>query len=292
MTCWLCHGSSDSGRAVLGLPGRQFDYGLLLATAAVLDDGNATAAAYRRARGFPAGTDGARAAAPGGARAAGSDRRVRPRCHRAHLSFGTLRGDRPRASGNARHRQPDQRPRHPRRARARAGELVRLGGRGGALAGTTDRPGGSAGTGRIRDVRHRLLGSWRRPARPAVRSAQPRHARAAARFVCRPALVRRHLRPRRAVSRHDEGDPFDVCGCPVRQTVLLEIDPMADFGVGGRPERRSGARRARRAIFAERIVGTIVNRRIFKRAPRAYAAAKIEDPCWRRSTPHGRSTRS
>jgi hypothetical protein len=57
MTCWLCHGEANpaGGSIVLGLPGARFDYGLLLATAAVLDDGNATAAADRRARGFPAG---------------------------------------------------------------------------------------------------------------------------------------------------------------------------------------------------------------------------------------------
>ena len=71
MTCWLCHGEQPTAAgAVLGLPGRQFDYGLLLATAAVLDDANADAAAYRRARGFPVRTHGARAAAAGGARAA------------------------------------------------------------------------------------------------------------------------------------------------------------------------------------------------------------------------------
>ena len=57
MTCWLCHGEANptGGAVVLGLPGVAFDYGLLLATAAVLDDGNATAAEYRRARGFPSG---------------------------------------------------------------------------------------------------------------------------------------------------------------------------------------------------------------------------------------------
>ncbi len=57
MTCWLCHGEANpvDGAIVLGLPGARFDYGLLLATAAVLDDGNAQAAADRRARGFPAG---------------------------------------------------------------------------------------------------------------------------------------------------------------------------------------------------------------------------------------------
>lgn len=57
MTCFLCHGGRDpvDGRIVLGLPGSQLDYGLLLATAALLDDTNTEAAAARRARGFPAG---------------------------------------------------------------------------------------------------------------------------------------------------------------------------------------------------------------------------------------------
>jgi hypothetical protein len=57
MTCWLCHGEANptGGAIVLGLPGTRFDYGLLLATAAVLDDGNAAAAEYRRAHGFPPG---------------------------------------------------------------------------------------------------------------------------------------------------------------------------------------------------------------------------------------------
>src|SRR6185369_3130700 len=57
MTCWLCHGEANptGGAVVLGLPGVAFDYGLLLATAAVLDDGNAAAAEDRRAHGFPPG---------------------------------------------------------------------------------------------------------------------------------------------------------------------------------------------------------------------------------------------
>jgi hypothetical protein len=39
MTCWLCHGTADAtGRPALGLAGTRFDYGLLLATARVLDD--------------------------------------------------------------------------------------------------------------------------------------------------------------------------------------------------------------------------------------------------------------
>ena len=57
MTCWLCHGAADpgTGAPALGLPGTRFDYGLLLATAAVLDDKNEEVAAYRAARGFPSG---------------------------------------------------------------------------------------------------------------------------------------------------------------------------------------------------------------------------------------------
>ena len=55
MTCFVCHGGIDpgSGRAAPGLAGAAFDYGLLLATSSLLDDGNAAAAAARRARGFP-----------------------------------------------------------------------------------------------------------------------------------------------------------------------------------------------------------------------------------------------
>jgi hypothetical protein len=57
MTCWLCHGAANptGGAIVLGLPGAGFDYGLLLATARVLDDGDAAAVAERRAHGFPPG---------------------------------------------------------------------------------------------------------------------------------------------------------------------------------------------------------------------------------------------
>jgi len=49
MTCWLCHGGQNptTGAVALGLPGTRFDYGLLLATAAVLDDRNAAVARRR-----------------------------------------------------------------------------------------------------------------------------------------------------------------------------------------------------------------------------------------------------
>jgi hypothetical protein len=57
MTCFLCHGGQNpvDGQVALGLAGTRFDYGLLLATAALLDDGNPDAVAFRRARGFPPG---------------------------------------------------------------------------------------------------------------------------------------------------------------------------------------------------------------------------------------------
>lgn len=56
MTCFLCHGGADpdDGHVVLGMAGKDFDYGLLLATAAALDD-EGPAAEYRRAHGFPSG---------------------------------------------------------------------------------------------------------------------------------------------------------------------------------------------------------------------------------------------
>jgi hypothetical protein len=55
MTCWLCHAgrNPDDGRVVLGLPNSRFDYGLLLATSALLDDGSGGRG--RRALGFPTG---------------------------------------------------------------------------------------------------------------------------------------------------------------------------------------------------------------------------------------------
>lgn len=57
MTCWLCHGGRNpaDGSIAYGLPNTAFDYGLLLATASVLDDRNEAAAGDRRARGFPSG---------------------------------------------------------------------------------------------------------------------------------------------------------------------------------------------------------------------------------------------
>ena len=64
--------------------------------------------------------------------------------------------------------------------------------------------------------------------------------------------------------------------------------------VATRPAARDAERIARgRAVFAERIVGTIANRQIFKRAPRPYAAAKLDGPVLAPIDPDaGRWTRS
>jgi len=56
MTCFLCHGGADptDGHLVPGMAGKDFDYGLLLATAAVLQD-EGPASEYRRDHHFPSG---------------------------------------------------------------------------------------------------------------------------------------------------------------------------------------------------------------------------------------------
>ena len=112
MTCWLCHGgATDDGvvswacraRVRLRPPARDRRRARRRATP--------TAAAYRRARGFPPGRTVRARLLLAGPGAAGSDRRVRPRRDRARLPLGALRGDGARPPGDARHRQPDQRSR-------------------------------------------------------------------------------------------------------------------------------------------------------------------------------------
>jgi hypothetical protein len=57
MTCWVCHGGRNPAdhTPMTGLAPVDFDYGLLLATAALLDAKNEPAAEYRRAHGFTPG---------------------------------------------------------------------------------------------------------------------------------------------------------------------------------------------------------------------------------------------
>ncbi|HEX3696785.1 MAG TPA: hypothetical protein VH374_15500 [Polyangia bacterium] len=57
MTCFLCHGGVNpaDGRVVPGLAAVRFDYGLLLATARLLNDDALADVRYRREHGFPTG---------------------------------------------------------------------------------------------------------------------------------------------------------------------------------------------------------------------------------------------
>jgi len=278
MTCWLCHGSSDGGRAVLGLPGRQFDYGLLLATAAVLDDANAGAAAHRRARGFPSG------------------RTVRARLLLAGPGRQDLTGEfgldvtvpgyhSARYAGTARVRQGTRGIVNP------ISVPGILAARGLALENWSGSEDAAA------PWLERLLALAGRPARDVremfgIDSSDRGDVRRALLFDLRnlgtlglqhdsfPGLlwsdaIYGHVALSAAATK---AIPSMYAAAPVRQTVLLE---MMQWRISGpRAAQSSDPVRVTRGrtIFAERIVGTIVNRQIFKRAPRAYAAAKIEGP--------------
>jgi hypothetical protein len=278
MTCWLCHGSSEGGRVVLGLPGRQFDYGLLLATAAVLDDANADAATYRRARGFPSG------------------RTVRARLLLAGPGRQDLTGEfgldvtvpdyhSARYAGTARVRQGTRGIVNP------ISVPGILAARGLAVENWSGSEDAAA------PWLERLIALVGRPARDVIEafgidSADRADVRRALLFDLRnlgtlglqhdsfPGLlwsdaIYGHAALSAAATK---AIPSMYAAAPVRQTVLLE---MIEWRVAASRAAQSSdpARVTRgRTIFAERIVGTIVNRQIFKRAPRAYAAAKIEGP--------------
>ena len=265
-SCWAC-------------PATQFDYGLLLATAAVLDDANADAAAHRRARGFPSG------------------RTVRARLLLAGPGRQDLTGEfgldvtvpgyhSARYAGTARVRQGTRGIVNPISVpgilAAPGLALENWSGSEDAAAPWLERLIALAGrpaAGRARRLRPaRRAIARRRAPRAAVRPAQPRHARAAARFVSRAALVRRDLRPRRAVRRRDRGDPADVRRRGGAQAAR-RAKPARGWRRTRPRRRRRGARRARaRRSSPSGSSGTIANRQIFKHAPRAYAAAKIEGP--------------
>ena len=149
----------------------------------------------------------------------------------------------------------------------------------GALARTADRARRTPGAGRDR----------RRSACPTAIAA-PRGARCcstcatSARSACStirfPGLLWSDaIYGHATLSRDgDRGDPGDV-----RRRAGARRAGRANRRAGAsRRTRRRRATRTRiargRSIFAERIVGTIANRQIFKRAPRAYAAAKIDGP--------------
>ena len=275
MTCWVCHGGAHDGRIYPGLPGNQFDYGLLLATAAVLDDGNAEAAAYRRARGFPSG------------------RTVRARL----LLAGPGRQDLTGEFGLDVTVPGYHSARYPGTAR------VRQGTRG--IVNPISVPGIMAAPGLA-------LENWS----GSEDAAAPWLERLFA-LTGRTALEVTDIfglpYGDRGVARRDllfdlrnlgtlglQHDSFPgllwsdaIYGHAVLSPRAMEAIPKMYATVWVRVElaletmiwrKTSGmyvdvARVARgRSIFAERIVGTIANRQVFRRAPRAYAAAKIEMP--------------
>ena len=266
MTCWLCHGEANptGGAIVLGLPGVAFDYGLLLATAAVLDDGE------RGGRRIPArprisfGPHGARAAAAGRPRAPGSDRRVRARRDGARLSLGALPGDGARAATHARPGQPHQRADDPGGAGTGARELVRLRGGGRPLARASAgarRRGAAADQGGMDRgaVRRALLFDLRnlgtlglqQDSFPGLLWSDAIYGHATLSATALAAIPK-------------------LYAAPSVRAVLAE-----SFA---RPPGDAAAIARGRVIFSERVVGAIANRQILKLPPPAYAAGKLEGP--------------
>jgi len=282
MTCWLCHGGAVNSRVILGLAGSAFDYGLLLATAGVLDDANVDAAAYRRARGFPSGrTVRARLLLAGPGRQDltgefGLDVTV-PGTHSA------------RYAGTAR---------------------VRQGTRG--IVNPVSVPGIMAAPGLALENwsgsedatgpwLERLLALAGRPAPEALAVfGLPVDDRGAARrallFDLRNlgTLGLQHdsfpgLLWADAIYGHAQlsaaataAIPAMYAAAPARRTVAAETarwQAAAKVTMTASAKSASADRVARgRSIFAERIVGTIANRQILKHAPRPYAAARIAGP--------------
>jgi hypothetical protein len=273
MTCWVCHGGANpaGGAIVLGLPGTTFDYGLLLATSAVLDDGSPAAVDYRRAHGFPPG------------------RAVRARL----LLAGPGRQDLTGEFGLDVTVPGYHSARYPGTAR------VRQGTRG--LFNPISVPGILAAPGLALENwsgSEDADGPWL--GRLVALSGQPELATresfgllggADDREASRRALLfdLRNLGTlglqqdsfpgllwADALTGHAELSPQALSAIPklyaaqaVREVLSRNFD---------RPPADASATARGRTIFAERVVGTIVNRQILKRAPRAYAAAKLEGP--------------
>jgi hypothetical protein len=272
MTCWLCHGSADpTTRApALGLPGRRFDYGLLLATAAVLEDANA---ASREAKGFPPGR-AVRArlllAGPGrqdltgefgldvtvpfhSARYAGT-RRVRqgtkgivnPISVPGILSAPGLALENWSGSENADAPWLDQ--------------LVRLAGRAepdvvAAFGlGATDRALSRRAL--MLDLRNLGTLGLQQDSFPGLLWADAIYGRAGADIA-----------------------PETLAAIPPMYATVAVRRAIAETSPNLRRPTVDLARVARgRAIFVDRIVGEIANRQILKQAPRAVAAAKLDGP--------------
>jgi RoxA-like, cytochrome c-like len=277
MTCWLCHGGAHDGVVYQGLAGRQFDYGLLLATAAVLDDANAEAAAYRRARGFPPG------------------RTVRARLLLAGPGRQDLTGEfgldvtvpgyhSARYAGTARVRQGTRGIVNPisvpgiMAAPGLALEnwsgsedasapwlerLVALAGRSEPDAietfGLPDSDRGAARRALLFDLRNLGTLGLQHDSFPGLLWSDAIYGQTTLSAVATAAI------------------PSMYAAASVREEVQNETALWNLVAMRTKAATADATARGR-AIFAERIVGTIANRQIFKRAPRAYAASKIDGP--------------
>jgi len=277
MTCWLCHGAASDDGVYLGLPAKAFDYGLLLATARALDDGDTFNRDYRRARGFPPG------------------RTVRARLLLAGPGRQDLTGEfgldvtvpgyhSARYAGTARVRQGTRGIVNP----------ISVPGILAAPGLALENWSGSEDAGA--PWLERLVALAKRPEREVLSAfGLPGGDRGAARRALLFDL--RNLGTlglqqdsfagllwSDAIYGHADLSPGALAAipvmyaaAPVRRVLAAESArwqrPPASPGETERESIRRG-----REIFAERIVGTIVNRQILKHAPRAYAAAKVEGP--------------
>jgi hypothetical protein len=264
MTCWLCHGEANptGGAIVLGLPGVAFDYGLLLATAAVLDDGDAAAVAYRQARGFPSGRTvrarlllagpgrqdltgefGLDVTVPGyhSARYAGTGRvRQRTRGLVNPISVPTILA----APGLALENWSGSEA-------ADAPWLERLVALGGAapLPPSADR--GAIRRALLFDLRNLGTLGLQQDSFPGLLWSD-------------------------AIYGHATLSPAALNAIPRMYAATSVRAVLADRFA--RPPGEAAAIARGRVIFGERLVGAITNRQILKLAPAAYAAAKLEGP--------------
>jgi hypothetical protein len=278
MTCWLCHGGAGDGGVSLGLPAKSFDYGLLLATARALDENNGAHAEWRRAHGFPGG------------------RTVRARLLLAGPGRQDLTGEfgldvtvphysSARYPGTARVRQGTRGIVNPLSVPgilaspglalenwsgsedAAAAWLERLT----ALAGRPDAevcaafglPAGDRGAARralLFDLRNLGTLGLQQDSFPGLLWSDAIYGHA-------------QLSPAETAA-----IPSMYAAAPVRRTLAAEIDRWRALSSRPVSAAQADSIRRGRAIFTDRIVGTIVNRQILKHAPRAYAAAKLEGP--------------
>jgi hypothetical protein len=274
MTCWLCHGTRDpgSGALALGLPGTRFDYGLLLATAGVLDEGNVPAAAYRRARGFPPG------------------RSVRARLLLAGPGRQDLTGEfgldvtvpgfhSARYPGTRRVRQGTRGVVNPISVPAVVAApglaLQNWSGSENAAAPFLERLVTLAGRPEAEVVSTFGLAA---PDRAQSRRALLLDLRNLGTLGLQqdsfPGLLWADALGERATL-----SPAQAAAIPSFYSTVAVRHTIAATAAGLRRPAGDPARIARgRALFTERIVGEIANRQILKQAPRAYAAAKLDGP--------------